>query len=133
MEDSGKESLRVVDKRLFTRSGERRASVPGEPAFPQTPEPPAPEPQAPKGPESDPPASPLFEGLVGFLAENAVASVRAGAPLSNFTIFIDFLEMLRAKTSGNLASRETRVLDETLGEMKLIYLQMSKKKGSKGP
>ena len=134
MDERTKEPVKVVDRRLFTREGERR--TPGEGGFvpPEPPvEPPAREAPTPGGEPQEALPSPLFEGLVSFLADNAMMAIRAGAPLSNFTIFIDFLELLREKTRGHLAPGESKVLEETLGEMKVAYLQMSKKPGGKRP
>ena len=135
MDEHRKEPLKVVDRRLFTRDGERRPPVEGEavPAPPVwAPEPP---PQAsPPAPEvGEPAASPLFADLVGFLVDYAMMGLRGGAPLSNFTVFIDFLEMLREKTRGQLTPTESELLEGALGEMKLVFLQMNKKPGGKEP
>jgi hypothetical protein len=135
LDEHRKEPLKVVDRRLFTREGERRQSAEGE-AVPapqaREPEPPIQLPQPPPEP-GEAVANPLFGELVGFLADYALMGLRGGAPLSNFTVFIDFLEMLREKTKGRLAPAELQLLEEALGEMKLVFLQMNKKPGGKEP
>jgi hypothetical protein len=134
LDEHRKEPLKVVDRRLFTREGERRPLAEGEAA----PTPPAREPDAfvqppPSPAPGEPEPHPLFAELVGFLADSAMMGLRSGAPLSNFTIFIDFLEMIREKTRGHLAPPESQLLEAALGEMKLVFLQMNKKPGGKEP
>lgn len=133
MEERDKGPVKVVDRRLFTPDGERRDPSAFEAETrPETSE------QQPAGEESpgdgEPAASPLFEGLVAFLVDNAMLSLRAGGPISNFTVFIDFLETLKEKTKGNLAPQEARIIEDALGEMKLVYLQVTTRPpGGKSP
>jgi hypothetical protein len=136
LDDHRKEPLKVVDRRLFTREGERRCPAEGEESRPVRE--PEPQPEKPIGfPAAEgaevPAADPLFDDLVGFLANSAMMGVRAGAPVAEFSIFIDFLELIRDRMRGRLAPRESEVLDGALGEMKLVYLQLSKKPGGKVP
>jgi hypothetical protein len=133
LDERAKEPVKVVDRRLFTREGERRSFGPGDvPPEPPSSPPPLEAPSVPPEETSESAPSPLFEGLISFLAESAMMGVRAGAPLSNFSYFIDFLELLREKTRGNLTQGEAKILEETLGEMKLAYLQISQKPKGKG-
>ena len=136
MDEHRKEPLKVVDRRLFTREGERRPSAEGAADRPvREPEPPAapPAPSPADGGGAARAADPLFDELVGFLANSAMMGVRAGAPAAEFSIFIDFLELVRDRMRGRLAPHESEVLDGALGEMKLVYLQLNTKPGGKTP
>lgn len=136
MNEGNQEKVRVVDRRKFTADGERREGFVEEPSaaepVPSQAPPPPSEPAADSAPP--PPDGPpgLFEGLVGFLVENAMGAVRAGASPAVIGQFIDLLEMLQKKTQGNLTGQESRVLDETLGELKLLFLKYQKQPGSGG-
>lgn len=134
MDEHRKEPLKVVDRRLFTREGERRQPAEGEAAAPaREPDVPPPAPTPADAGADLPTADPLFDELVGFLVNSAMMGVRAGASVSEFSIFIDFLELIRERARGRLAPHEAEVLDGALGEMKLFYLQLSKKPGGKAP
>jgi hypothetical protein len=74
----------------------------------------------------------MFEGLVGFLVENAMVALRSGAGPTVVGQFIDLLEMLQRKTRGNLTPQEARVLADTLGELKLLFLKVEKERGTGG-
>ena len=136
MDEHRKEPLKVVDRRLFTREGERRPSTDGEVVRP-TPEPePAAAPPTPSPADTGGAAraaDPLFDELVGFLANSAMMGVPAGAPAAEFSIFIDFLELIRDRMRGRMAPHESEILDGALGEMKLLYLQLNTKPGGKAP
>jgi hypothetical protein len=131
LEERVKEPVKVLDRRLFTREGERREVPEGERSVPPPPEPAPAEPA--ERPQGEPQTSPLFEGLVAFLADSAMMGMQAGAPASNFSIFIDFLELLKEKTRGNLSADESALLQNTLGEMKLVYLRLAQRGGGKKP
>lgn len=134
MEERVKEPVKVLDRRLFTRDGERREIPEGERSVPAPPEPATAPAATPEGrPQGEPQTSPLFEGLVAFLADSAMMGMQSGAPASNFSIFIDFLELLKEKTRGNLSAGESALLQDTLGEMKLVYLRLAQRGGGKQP
>jgi len=133
-----RESVRVVDRRHFAADGSRRTDAPPEEAFPAPPPPPAAAPPAPEPspePAPEPEGTPagLFEGLVGFLVENAMVALRSGAGPAVVGQFIDLLEMLQRKTKGNLTPQESRVLGDTLGELKLLFLKVQQERGGGGP
>lgn len=136
MSEDRKETIRVVDRRKFTADGDRRPGAPEGDDAPQgvaeaaRPDPTA-APAAP-APEPEPVAPGLFEGLVGFLVENAMAALRAGAGPAVVGQFIDLLEMLQQKTRGNLTDQESRVLTDTLGELKLLFLKFKQAPGPGG-
>lgn len=137
MNEGSPEKVRVVDRRKFTAEGERRENFAEEPTVAESSRPQQP-PQAPNVADqtqaaqqsSAPPG--LFEGLIGFLVENAMAALRAGATPAVIGQFIDLLEMLQKKTLGNLTEQEGRVLEETLGELKLLFLKYQKQPGGGG-
>lgn len=134
MDERAKEPVKVLDRRLFTREGKRREIPGGERAAPPSPEPlPAPPAASLEQAQSEPLTSPLFEGLVAFLADSAMMGLQAGAPASNFSVFIDFLELIKEKTQGNLSARESALLQDALGELKLVYLRLAQKGGGKKP
>jgi uncharacterized protein DUF1844 len=51
---------------------------------------------------------------------------KAERNLAAARLFIDTLEMLERKTQGNLASDETKVLQATLTDLRLMYVEESK-------
>ncbi len=54
------------------------------------------------------------------------ATGKAEKNLAAASLFIDTLEMLEAKTKGNLNSDETKVLHATLTDLRLMYVEESK-------
>lgn len=54
------------------------------------------------------------------------ATGKAEKNLAAASLFIDTLEMLEAKTKGNLNSDETKVLHSTLTDLRLMYVEESK-------
>ena len=149
------ETFKVVDRRLFTESGELRKEVVEqhnreEEAAKKAVPPPAP-PQAtrnamqPAGAPS--PASPdqadvnaiepsrNFQMLVDFLTRNAAAMLggmadprtgQAFLDLEGAREIIDMLDALREKTRGNLATADEDLLIEVLGSLKLTFMEVSK-------
>jgi hypothetical protein len=78
--------------------------------------------------------NPLFLGLVGNLQVSAVIHLgKLADPISGETkrdlsaakASIDLLRMLREKTHGNLTEGERRVLDHTIFELELNYVEES--------
>ena len=127
MTEGSREPIKVVDRRHFTSEGERRSSAPAEPPAPSAPPAQKPRPEAAPAPREESAGTPtMFEGLVGFLAESAMVSLRSGAGPAALGQYIDLLEMLQVKTRGNLTARESRTLDETLGGLKLVFLKVQK-------
>lgn len=84
--------------------------------------------------EQIPPAS--FPTLVSLLATQAMAALgKIADPQSNKASvnlplakhFIDTLEMLQAKTQGNLSELETGMLENMLFELRMVYVAEQKK------
>lgn len=92
--------------------------------------------QNPEGeePRDLPPAS--FAGLAQLLASQAVAALgmipgpdgqaRTELPIARH--FIDLLAVLDEKTRGNLTSQEATALEQTLHDLRMAYVALSKGK-----
>lgn len=135
-------SFRVIDRRLFTETGDLRpdavareaAEERAQSAKPAAPLAPAKEdPAAAAAPAAEPP-KPLrgFQQLISFLAQNAVAMLggypdprtgQAYLDLAGARELLDMLEALREKSRGNLAPEEDRVLVDVIGSLKMSYLE----------
>ena len=145
------EPLKVTDKRIFTSDGnireEFRETVKPSDAPPPAPpaETPAPVPEAAR-PDSSPAATPPgkkttpgenpetpFSNFVYTLAIQAFASLGMvrGMPMQldieGARQMIDILEMLSEKTAGNLSPEESEFLKTHLGDLKLAFVQRTKK------
>jgi uncharacterized protein DUF1844 len=155
-EHKHEETFKVVDRRLFTESGELRKEVVEqhnreEEAAKKAVPPPAP-PQAarntpgqsaeapsPTNPDQAPAnaiePSRNFQMLVDFLTRNAAAMLggmadprtgQAFLDLEGAREIIDMLDALREKTRGNLATADEDLLIEVLGSLKLTFMEVSK-------
>jgi len=147
--------IRVFDRRMFTAEGELRPDY--EPEEREPPRPPAREAAAPSpapsaeaergfpGPEPPPsseegapeprePTTP-FGALVGWIATNAYAALgllsdaggRAHRDLAAAKQMIDWLALLEQKTRGNLSFEETDFLSRALYELRLAFVEMSRR------
>jgi hypothetical protein len=154
-EHKQEETFKVVDRRLFTESGELRKEVVEqhnrEEEAAKKAVPPAGPPQAKNArvqtAEAPSPVSPdqadanaiqpsrNFQMLVDFLTRNAaamlggVADPRTGQAfldLEGAREMIDMLDALREKTRGNLAPADDDLLMEVLGSLKLTFMEVSK-------
>ncbi len=155
-EHKQEETFKVVDRRLFTESGELRKEVVEqhnreEEAAKKAPPPPVP-PQPTRNTTLQPagaasPANPdqadanaiepsrNFQMLVDFLTRNAAAMLggmadprtgQAFLDLEGAREIIDMLDALREKTRGNLATADEDLLVEVLGSLKLTFMEVSK-------
>lgn len=130
------ESLKVTDKRLFTPEGEirdeyRDSVQPGEPGAPRRePEPPKatvpPPPPREKSAPPNPQSETLFMSLIELLAYQAIMSLRSQQAEGAKQI-IDIVDMLSEKTAGNLTDTEKEFLESRRGELKLAYVQLTKR------
>jgi len=75
-----------------------------------------------------------FLDLVGLLGSQAMMALgkimnpaiqKAEKNLPAARLFIDTLEMLESKTRGNLTSDETKVLQATLTDLRLMFIEES--------
>jgi hypothetical protein len=155
-EHKQEETFKVVDRRLFTESGELRKEVVEqhnreEEAAKKAVPPPAPpqaarntpgqvvEASSPTNPDQAPAnaiePSRNFQMLVDFLTRNAAAMLggmadprtgQAFLDLEGAREIIDMLDALREKTRGNLATADEDLLVEVLGSLKLTFMEVSK-------
>jgi len=149
------EEFQVVDRRRFTTEGEPRPggeAAPAEPAreFQSAAAPPPRQPEAAPPPPSPPGAEqaarkydeagrglqPLtFDQLVLTYARTAMFQLGLIAPagqkpqpdLAGARETIDILALLAEKTRGNLTPEEHRLLDNSLYELRLAWMEMSKR------
>ena len=77
--------------------------------------------------------SPAFKNLLAFLARNAEL-VMAGLPdprtgrtmvdIESLRQLIDMMEVLKEKTTGNLAAEDEQLLTEVIGDLKVSFVQL---------
>lgn len=127
-------AFKVTDRRKFTMDGEARQPDEGEavvaaPPPPQVP-PSPPQPAAAPAEESSE-ADTAFERIILSFTQTAMmqlglVALDAGQPLEPDLIgareTIDMLAVLQEKTKGNLSARESRLITETLAELRLAYV-----------
>jgi hypothetical protein len=129
-----RKSFTVNDRRQFTSEGERRedSEVPA-PAVGGEPGP---------GEEKGPPGETIAEFGPFVLSLAAQASYllagkagegeppEAGARLEEARHLISILEMLKDKTEGRRTSREDRILDDVLYELRMAYVARTRAGGA---
>lgn len=158
--------FKVVDRRLFTQEGERRAGVNFEPpkqtapppssqaASPKAPQPKSSAPPPPKGQAQSPPAQPApeqpapeqpddksaahFEQLIMSLMTTAMLQMGLAArpgeqpPPPDFDAAqetIDLLTALQEKTKGNLTMAESDMLAGGLYELRMAFVELTRRMG----
>jgi hypothetical protein len=148
LDDHPKEPLKVLDRRKFTADGDRREGIDFSPPEAAQAREPAPQtaqdsaggatanPASGKpGAESPPTVNQAFALLVQELAQSCAIALgvpdpvsgRAKVDLQAANLYIDFLEALQDKTSGNLAPQEKKLLNEGLFQLKMLYAQAGPK------
>jgi hypothetical protein len=144
-EKNGESGFKVVDRRSFSADGTPREGDPapdehrGEPsgrlvATPST--------QFEAEPAEDlVEGATDFETLVSYLSTTALFQLgllagpsgeRIPADLLNAQRTINLLEVLQDKTRGNLTPDEERVLEATLYELRLGFVEVDKRQAKKG-
>ena len=144
--------IKVTDRRLFTADGQRRTDVepevekaPPKAAAPSPKAPPA-EPAPSQGkPEtmpaqasSEPHGPASFEHLVMSLATTAMFQLGlvknpsnenppVDLPAAKETL--DLLDILQQKTQGNLSEDEEELLTGSLYELRMVFVEITKKAG----
>ena len=129
--DKEPEEIKVIDRRQFTREGERIAGeTPPPESAGASPEPPT---QVdPPGASEDVPGGPDFGTLVMSLFNTAMiylgeiddpAKEPHPVDLPAAREAIDMLGMLREKTSGNLTPEERHLLDTLLYKLRMDFTQ----------
>ena len=148
--------FKVVDRRLFTQDGERRPDAAVEP--PKSPPPPPPKPpvsEPPRGQATSPPAQPSpaarpsdaqpgdkfaahFEQLVMSLMTTAMFQMGLAArpgeqpPPPDFAAAQETIELLIAlqeKTKGNLTPAEADMLTGGLYELRMAFVELTRRMG----
>lgn len=123
---------------------EERADAPEESPTEATPSEPEQTPADSERPAEQPPASPAGAAsvpgelsildLVGLLAEHTALYLgEAQLPdgqsvrdLSAAKLHLDLLDVLRAKTAGNLSEEEARVLEDILYRLRMLYVEKTR-------
>lgn len=137
-------SFKVIDRRLFTETGELRQEIVDEerrrdeaqkktqaaaPAAPAA----NPAASAPAAPKNPPKASLAFKTLIGFLAQNAemilrgIPDPRTGQPmldLESLRQVIEMIEAVRDKSEGNRTDEESQILTDLIGDLKYTFVQV---------
>lgn len=127
-----KEPIKVTDRRSFTADGKRRLPEPEEPVRPDPPH------AAVKGEgfEMHEPSTPAvdFGSFILSLASSAFVHLgevpdpvtrKVEVNLEGARQMIDLIDMLRAKTQGNLEPREQELVEGLLYELRLKYADVA--------
>jgi Domain of unknown function (DUF1844) len=144
------EGFKVVDRRLFTESGELRPDAAAQEWHEEEPKAksvkPAPSAAgkqaanapgalAPEPETEEHPPSRGFQMLVDFLTRNTAAMLggmadprtgQAFVDLEGARELIDMMDALRETSRGNLAKSDEDLLIEVIGSLKLTYMEVSK-------
>jgi len=141
VEDREKPPVRILDKRHFDKDGERRAEDSPEAESSEQPLPTGPEgagaersetPSGERSAAASPEEASPFTNFILSLSSSCFMSLgqipnpmtgSADVDLPSAGSIIDILEMLRIKTDGNLDPYENNLLDRTLGQLKMLYVQ----------
>jgi hypothetical protein len=146
--------IKVTDKRLFTADGElreefrdleaampkqesresERASTEPSPTEPYAAEPAAPDPSTAQDAQpAPPPEAASFYDLVAAVAQPIAlylgdVKMPDGESMENLPLarlHIDLLEILQARSAGNLTDQEGRFLEDLLYQLRLRYVEKS--------
>jgi hypothetical protein len=123
--------FKVTDRRSFTREGERIARHEEEPEAAEARAAAAPAQDARR---AESVLSPHFLDLLSMLATQASLALGAPHPLTGEShddlemarAMISMIEVLKAKTKGNLARDEERALDEILFQLRMEFTTKAK-------
>jgi Domain of unknown function (DUF1844) len=141
-QDEQKPSIKVTDRRHFTRDGERRAEV-DEELEPAAPVGVQPNPGTTRPAESEPkfehrpldePEGVDFTMLINAMAQPALlylgeiphpATGKPTLDLEGARLQIDMLDLLRVKCRGNLTPQEDNLLESVLHQLRMRYVARS--------
>ena len=141
-QDNQKPSIKVTDRRHFTKDGERRTEVDEEPELAAPPGIP-PIPAETRRPEReskferrplDEPEGVDFTMLINAMAQPALlylgeiphpATGQPALDLEGARIQIDMLDLLRVKCRGNLTPQEDNLLESVLHQLRMRYVARS--------
>lgn len=141
MEDSGSESgskFKVVDRRRFDSDGASKTTGPDPVAAKPKPEPKVESKRAAPEPQETPlPGEGIsFASFLMSLATQAMIQMGEMAPPDGMPFSpdiegarqtISIIEMLKAKTNGNLDAEETKLATDILHSLKLRFVRASKR------
>ncbi|MEW5976868.1 MAG: DUF1844 domain-containing protein [Acidobacteriota bacterium] len=130
---SENEGFKVSDRRLFTEDGDLRPDVERDAGSEAAPHPADPTPQVGDSAAQSLPMT--FDTLVlslsttammqlGVIGEGPDHKTERDLPAAQQSISI--LELLKEKTKGNLTQQEMQLLDASLYDLKMTYLQLTK-------
>jgi hypothetical protein len=143
-EKSGESGFKVVDRRSFSADGTRRQADPTEQErTPESPRRPSftDAPQTEAGLDEEFGDAADFETLVSYLSTTAMFQLgllagpsgeRIPPDLVNAQRTINLLEVLLRKTRGNLTPDEQNLLEATLYELRLGFVEVNKRQAKKG-
>jgi hypothetical protein len=142
-QENSSSGFRVVDRRPFAADGSRKQGAPAEEEQRGA----APEPERrtfreqqnePRDPFSGDSAG--FETLVSYLSTTAMFQLglipgpsgeQIPSDLPNAKRTIDLLEILKAKTKGNLTANESQLLEDVLYDLRLSFVELQKRQARK--
>ena len=122
--------FKVTDRRKFTMDGETRPTEESETVAAPPPPRPPPQPAAAPPEESSGVDTPFERIILSFtqtaMMQLGLVALDPGQPLEPDLIgareTIDMLAVLQDKTRGNLTARESRLITDTLAELRLAYV-----------
>jgi hypothetical protein len=144
MTDEKKSAFKVVDRRRFTDEGDQRQGPDVPRADPVRVDPPAPPPPAPAAavpqaapspadePEMTTASGLTFSMFIQSLAQQGLMQMglipwphgQRELALEQARDTVDILELLRAKTKGNLNGEEQKLMDGIVHELKLSFVEV---------
>ena len=68
----------------------------------------------------------IVEPVSVFLGEAPLPDGRVAQDLERARFYIDLLDVLKAKTAGNLVEQETAVLDDLIYRLRMLYVEKSR-------
>jgi hypothetical protein len=140
MTEEKKSVFKVVDRRRFTDDGDQRSGPDVPTADPVRVEPPPPAAAAPASPGAAPADKPemttasglTFSMFVQSLAQQGLMQMglipwphgQRELALEQARDTIDILELLKAKTKGNLNGEEQKLMDSIVHELKFSFVEV---------
>jgi hypothetical protein len=135
--------VKIIDRRRFNSDGDVRDGVPEDEPTPEPAPAPRPEPSRSEPPPPEaagrgdrPPMD--FLTFIASLATNALAAFgmlpeeqAKGLPVNPELgrEYVEILGMLADKTQGNLSPEEDRAFQRILGDLRMAYVEISKRAG----
>lgn len=144
-EDTGRQTLKVTDRRHFTAEGERRSEVPDEPeetgsvsSRPAAPADPGAKQAGFERRPLDEPEGVDFTMLINAMAQPALLFLgeiphpgtgQTSLNVEQARLQIDMLDLLRVKCRGNLSIEEEGLLERVLYQLRMLYVSRTSQPG----